>query len=131
MRGACLDVKTGDVKIGSVRIGARDARPDKQMRPGALRPDPALLLPVLWMSVIAGMAHSTLESGAATQDGVAFRYQLKIRVKRPPGRGTNCPVFVKSGGGWGQLASQSAANGLMGRISTTVGATEPGSRNLQ
>jgi hypothetical protein len=72
VRGACLDVKTGDVKIGSVRIGARDARPDKQMRPGALRPDPALLLPVLWVSVIAGMAHSTLESGAATRNGVAF-----------------------------------------------------------
>jgi hypothetical protein len=43
--------------------------------------------------MIAGMAHSTLESGAATQNGVAFRYHLKIRVKRSPGRGTNCPVF--------------------------------------
>jgi hypothetical protein len=30
--------------------------------------------------MIAGMAHSTLKSGAATRDGVAFGYQLKIRV---------------------------------------------------
>src|SRR5215831_1697255 len=50
---------------------------------------------------------------------VAFGYP-KVRVKRPPGRGTYCPVFVKSGSGCGQLASRSAANGLMGRISTTV-----------
>jgi hypothetical protein len=45
--------------------------------------------------MIASMAHSTPKSGAATQDGVAFRYQLKIRVKTPPDRGTDCPVFVK------------------------------------
>jgi hypothetical protein len=55
------------VKIGSdgVRIGAR--RPNKQMRPAALRLDQVLLL-----SVIAGMAHSTLKYGAATHDSVAF-----------------------------------------------------------
>jgi len=116
MRGAPL----------SGKVGTSHARPDKRMLRAAFRPNEAFSL-----SMIAGMAHSTLESGVATQDGVAFRYHLKIRVKRPPGRGTNCPVFVKSGGGWGQLASQSTANGLMGRISTTVGATEPGSRNLQ
>jgi hypothetical protein len=30
--------------------------------------------------MIASMAHSTLKSGAATRDGVAFGYQLKIHV---------------------------------------------------
>jgi len=41
--------------------------------------------------MIAGMAHSTLKSGAATQDGVAFGYHLKIRVKRPPGEEPTVP----------------------------------------
>jgi hypothetical protein len=40
-----------------------------------LRPGQVLLL-----SVIAGMAHSTLESGAATRNGVALGHQLKIRA---------------------------------------------------
>jgi hypothetical protein len=72
------------------KIGTRHARPDKRMLPVALRPNE-----VFSLSMIAGMAHSTLKAKAATQNGVAFRYQLKVRVKRPPGRGTDCPVFVK------------------------------------
>jgi hypothetical protein len=60
-------VKIGSVKTGRVRIGARHAWLDKQMRLRALRPVWVLLL-----SVIAGMAHSILESGAATRNGVAF-----------------------------------------------------------
>jgi hypothetical protein len=68
-------VKIGGVKI--VRIGARHARPDRQRRPGALRPDQVLLL-----SVIASMAHSTLESGAATRNGVAWGFNLKVRRPR-------------------------------------------------
>jgi hypothetical protein len=72
-------VKIGSVKIGRVRIGARHAWldehwPDKQIGFRALRPVRVLLL-----SVIAGMAHSTLKSGAATRNGVAFGYQLKVR----------------------------------------------------
>jgi hypothetical protein len=84
VRGACLSVKMwgvkiGNVKTGRVRIGARQALldkhwPDKQMRPGTLRPVQVLLLPV-----IASMAHSTLKSGAATRNGVAFGHQLKVR----------------------------------------------------
>lgn len=100
----------------SGKIDMRRARPDKRMLPVAFRPNE-----VFSLSMIAGMAHSTQKAKAATQDGVAFRYQLKIRVKRPPGRGTVCPVFVKSGSGCGRLASRSAANGLMGRILTTMG----------
>jgi hypothetical protein len=46
------------------------------MLPAAFRPNE-----VFSLSMIASMAHSTLKSGAATQDGVAFGYQLKIRVK--------------------------------------------------
>jgi ribosomal protein L37AE/L43A len=30
--------------------------------------------------MIAGMAHSTVKSGTATRNGVAYGYQLKIRV---------------------------------------------------
>jgi hypothetical protein len=60
-------LKIGSVKTGRIRIGARHLRPDKQTRPGALRPVQVLLL-----SVIAGMAHSTLKSGAATRNGVAL-----------------------------------------------------------
>jgi hypothetical protein len=71
-------------------IGTRHARPDKRILAAAFRPKE-----VFSLSMIAGMAHSTLKAKAATQDGVAFRYQLKIRVKQPPGRGTDCPVFVK------------------------------------
>jgi hypothetical protein len=106
MRGARL----------SGKIDMRHTRPDKRMLPVALRPNE-----VFSLSMIAGMAHSTLKAMAATQDGVTFGYQLKIRVKRPPGRGTNCPVFVKSGSGCGRLASQSAANGLMGRSLNNIG----------
>jgi hypothetical protein len=60
-------VKIGSVKTGRVRIGARHAWLDKQALPPALRPVQVLLL-----SAIAGMAHSTLESGAATRNGVAI-----------------------------------------------------------
>jgi len=76
VRGACLDVGIGDVKVGGVetgrvRTGARRVLPDERgpdtQDPGASRPDQVLLL-----SVIAGMAHSTLKSGAATRNGVAF-----------------------------------------------------------
>jgi hypothetical protein len=67
-------VKIGSVKTGRVRIGLRHATRDKQTRPGTFRPVQVLLL-----SVIAGMAHSTLESGAATRNGVAFGHQLKVR----------------------------------------------------
>jgi hypothetical protein len=56
-----------------------------------LRPDQVLLL-----SVIAGMAHSTLESGAATRIGVAWGINLKVR--RPQARGHSAeghgPVIV-------------------------------------
>ena len=50
-------MKIGSVSTGRVRIGSRHASldkywPDKQERPGALRPDQVLLL-----SVIASMAH--------------------------------------------------------------------------
>jgi hypothetical protein len=78
------DVEKGDVKIGGlntgrVRIGTRHACLDmhwldRQTRPGASRPGQ-----VLWLSVIASMAHSTLESGAATQNSVALGHQLKIQ----------------------------------------------------
>jgi hypothetical protein len=44
------------------------------MRPGALQPNQ-----VFFLSLIAGMAHSTLKSRAATRNGVAFGYQLKVR----------------------------------------------------
>ncbi|MBO0751612.1 MAG: hypothetical protein J2P53_05860 [Bradyrhizobiaceae bacterium] len=54
-----------------VRTATCDASPDEILpdtqAPGARRPDQVLLL-----SVIAGMAHSTLESGAATRNGVAL-----------------------------------------------------------
>jgi hypothetical protein len=56
------------MKIVSGRIGARHDRPDRQTRPGALRPDQVLHL----LSLIAGMAHSTLKSRAATRNRVAF-----------------------------------------------------------
>ena len=48
-------------------MGARHARPDKRTHPEAFRPNEVPSLPM-----IAGMAHSTLKSGAATRDGVAF-----------------------------------------------------------
>jgi hypothetical protein len=118
------------VEIGRVEIGARHARPDKQRRPGTLRPDQALLL-----SMIAGMAHSTLESGAATQNGVAFGVSAEgpVNATRPK---DHSPVIVKSCSGCGQLRSRSAANGSMGRIRKRYGracpdATEPSSSNLQ
>jgi hypothetical protein len=90
---------------------------------------------VLSLPMIAGMAHSTLKSGAATRDDVAFGYQLKIRVNGNKAEDRS-PVFVKSGSGCGRLRSPSAANGLMGRIlndngRTCPNATEPGSSNLQ
>jgi hypothetical protein len=85
VRGACLcvkkmeGVKIGGVKTGRVRIGARHVgvrlrvRPDRQRRPRTLRSVQALRpRRVLLLSVIAGMAHSTLESGAATRNGVAW-----------------------------------------------------------
>jgi hypothetical protein len=93
-------VKIGSVNTGRMGVGARHACLDKQTRPGALRPNPVLVL-----SVIAGMAHSTLKSGAATQDGVALGYQLKIRKPQTlsgyPTEGRS-PVIVKSGSGCGQ-----------------------------
>jgi len=64
------------------------------------------------------------KSGAATQDGVAFRYQLKIRVKRHPTEEPTVPSLSKSGSGRGQSASRSAATGLMGRITTVGGMPE-------
>jgi hypothetical protein len=60
-------VKFVSVKTGRIRVGARHTRLDKHKRAGALRPDPVLVL-----SVIAGMAHWTLKSGAATRNSVAF-----------------------------------------------------------
>jgi hypothetical protein len=65
--------------------------------------------------MIAGMAHSTLKSGVATRDDVAFGYRLKAQVDGHPAE-DRCPVFVKSGSGRGKLRSLSAANGLKGRI---------------
>ena len=100
-------------------IGTRHARPDKRILPAALRPNEAFSL-----SMIASMAHSTPKSGAATQDGVAFRYQLKIRVKRHPTEEPTVLSLSKSGSGRGQLASRSAATGLTGRITTVGGMPE-------
>lgn len=81
MRGAYLGVKIRGVKIGRDRIGARHDLPDKHLPdgqdPGALRPDQVLL-----SSVIAGMAHSTLKSGAATRNASPRGHQLKIRWPR-------------------------------------------------
>jgi hypothetical protein len=37
--------------------------------------------------MIAGMAYSTLKSGAATQDSVTFGYQPEIHVNGLDGRG--------------------------------------------
>jgi hypothetical protein len=102
------DVKIGRLKSGRVRIGTRRACLDmhwldRQTRPRASRPGQ-----VLWLSVIAGMAHSTLESGAATQNSVTLGHQPKIRQPRihsgylnegPPEGRTISPVIVKSGGG--------------------------------
>ena len=45
----------------------------------ALRPNEAFSL-----SVIASMADSTLKARVATRDGVAFGYQLKIRMNSHP-----------------------------------------------
>ena len=65
MRGAPFELE----------VGTRHARPDKRALPAALGPNEMFSL-----SVIASMAHSTFKSGAATQDSVAFGYQLKIWV---------------------------------------------------
>jgi hypothetical protein len=62
------------------KIGRRRARLDTRILPAAFRPNE-----VFSLSMIAGMAHSTLKAKAATQNGVAFKYQLKVRVKQPPG----------------------------------------------
>jgi hypothetical protein len=53
-------------------------RRDKETQPGALRPYRELSLPM-----IAGMAYSTLKSGGATHDCVAFGHLLKIHVNDP------------------------------------------------
>ncbi len=85
MRGTSLSVKIWGVEIGGVKVGsvttdrmgisARHAAPDETDRqgPGALRPDQVLLL-----SVIAGMAHSTLKSGARRETASPWGHQLKI-----------------------------------------------------
>ena len=80
------------------------------MLPEASRPNEVLSLPM-----IAGMAHTTLKSGAATRDGVAFGYQLKIRVNGRTAE-DHSPVLLQIGGGCGRSCSRSAADGLMGRI---------------
>jgi hypothetical protein len=84
VRGAFFCVKWEGVKIdgvdtGRIPTGTRHARPDGQRSPGALRSVQALRpirtlrpIKVLVLSVIAGMAHSTLKSGAATRNGVAW-----------------------------------------------------------
>ena len=70
----------------SGEIDTRHARPDKRTLPAAFRPNE-----VLSLSLIAGMAHSTLKSRAATRDGVAFGYRLKIRVIGHGPRSQPCP----------------------------------------
>ena len=77
MRGACPGVKMegvkiGIVKTGCVRIGARRAWPDRHRSYGQHCPRTLRPVQVLVLSVIAGMAHSTLKSGAATRNSVAF-----------------------------------------------------------
>jgi hypothetical protein len=96
-------------RLWSWKIGACHARPDRRKPPAAFRSNEVLSLPL-----IAGMAHSTLKSGAATRDDVAFGYRLKDRVGGHPAE-DHCPVFVKSGSGCGRLRSPSAAQGLKGR----------------
>ena len=65
---AARRMNTGRVTTGRpcCRAAPDGIVPDSQ-GPAALRPDQVLLL-----SVIAGMAHSTLKCGTATRDGVAF-----------------------------------------------------------
>jgi len=62
MRGAPLEVEDR----------TRHARPDKRTLPAAFGPNEMFSL-----SLIAGMAHSTFKSGAATQDQRRLRYWLK------------------------------------------------------
>src|SRR5262245_38626257 len=70
MRGAHL----------SGKVGTRHARPDKRMLPAAIRSKEAFSL-----SKIAGMAHSTLKSGAATHD------ERRLRVPEGPGETATRP----------------------------------------
>jgi len=97
---ACAARVFGVKKIGEVRIGARHARPDRQAHPAASRPDqPPEQVPLL--SLIAGMAHSTLKSRAATRNGVAFGASAEDPEWPPhPAKGL-CSVIVRSGSGCG------------------------------
>jgi hypothetical protein len=113
------------VKIGSDGggISARHVRPDKQVRPPALRLDQVLLL-----SVIAGMAHSTLKYGAATQDSVTFGGSTEDPAATDPEATwpkDHNPVIVISGNRCGHLRSRSIANGSMGRSRNNNGRACP------
>jgi hypothetical protein len=65
--------------------------------------------------MIAGMAHPTLKSGAATRNSVAFRYQLKIHVNGRTAEDRS-PVLPQIGSGRCRPGSRPAADGLMGRL---------------
>ena len=54
--------------------------------------------------MIANMAHSTLKSGAATRDRVAFRYQLKIRLNGHMAEDRD-PVFLQIDSGVADYAT--------------------------
>jgi hypothetical protein len=87
-------VNTDRVTTGRPCRAAPDGIVPDSQDPAALWPDQVFLL-----SVIAGMAHSTLKCGTATRDGVAFGAQLKVRpppaVVRPrlPDRKHHGPVM--------------------------------------
>jgi hypothetical protein len=76
-------VNTDCVTTATCRAPPDGIFADKQ-DPGADRPDQVLLL-----SVIAGMAHSTLKSGTATRDGVAFGVSTEDPVAT-----SGCPAAV-------------------------------------
>jgi hypothetical protein len=109
-----------------LEVGTRHARPDKRALPTAFGPNEMFSL-----SMIASMAHSTFKSSAATQDSVAFGYQLKVRVNNHPAEEPTVLSLSNPAADVADLRSRSAANGLMGRDfqqwAVCPNATEPGS----
>jgi len=87
-------------------IAEGHARPDKRTPPWAFRPYKKPSLPM-----IAGMAHSTLKSGAATRDGVAFGYSAEDSVTGRTAEDRS-PVLLQISRRRSRLCSRSAADGL-------------------